>query len=373
MREPGFYPHAADEVELHETAISLVFVAGERAYKLKKPVTLPFLDYADPQRRRELCFEEVRLNRRLAPDAYLGVRAIVRDGGLTLADGERDDALEWAVEMRRLPEQRTLAALLDAGRLERDHVRAVGRRLAAFHADADVPSEPPGPSAVKRPSDENFQPLLDLDLSPRERRHAVAAERFFDAFIAGHRDRLAARARSGRVRDGHGDLRLEHVLLLDDGVIAYDCVEFDPALRKIDVAADLAFLLMELEASGADALARELVTAYRDAGGDPGDDSLLSFYAAYRAWVRAKLAFLGGGDPKPLVEVGERLRWGARLPLILVVCGVTASGKTTVAHRVADTSRIPLLSSDHADRDPREIGDQLEALLDQGVAAGRGR
>ena len=372
MREPGFYPHAPDEVELRETAISLVFLAGERAYKVKKPVRLPFLDYADPQRRRQLCFEEVRLNRRLAPDVYLGVRAIVRDGELMLADGDRDDALEWAVEMRRLPEQCTMAALLDAGRLGRDQVRAVGRRLAAFHADAEAPAEPPGPGAVKRPSDENFQALLDLELSPRERRRAVAAERFFDAFIAGHRDQIAARAARGCVRDGHGDLRLEHVLLVDDGVIAYDCVEFDADLRRIDVAGDLAFLVMELVSHHADALAGELVDAYRGAGGDPGENALLAFYAAYRAWVRAKLAFLADADATPLVDVAERLRWRARLPLILVLCGVTASGKTTVAERLADASGLQVLSSDRVRKELAGLDPAARAPAERyGAAASR--
>lgn len=348
MRRPGFFPHDPGVAELRETAISVVALAGERAYKIKKPVRLPFLDYAEPARRRALCLEEVRLNRRLAPDTYLGVRAIVRDdGGLALAADPREDAVEWAVEMQRLPERQTLAALLDAGRLTSADVHAVGRRLAAFHATAEIASEPAGPGAVKRPIDENFQPLLDLELTASERRRIAAAERFFDAFIVGRRDRLADRAACGRVRDGHGDLRLEHVLLLEgEQVIAYDCVEFDPALRRIDVAADLAFLVMELVARGADPLARELLAAYRGEGGDPGDDALVGFYAAYRAWVRAKLAYLAGEHPATLIAVAERFRWRARGPLILAFCGITASGKSTVADALAAGSAWRVLDSD---------------------------
>lgn len=372
MRDRDFYGHAVDQVEVRETAISVVFLAGERVFKLKKSVALPFLDYGEPPRRRELCHEEVRLNRRLAPYAYLGVRAIVqRDGALALAD-DREDAVEWAVEMRRLPEQRTMAALLGAGQLTSEHADRVGRRLAAFHADAPTPAEPPGPGQVKRPIDENFQPLLDLDLPRVERARLAAAARFFDAFLNGRRDVLAQRAASGRVRDGHGDLRLEHVLVLDEDVIAYDCVEFDAALREIDVSADLAFLVMELAGHDADELATALVAAYRDAGGDPGDDALLAFYAAYRAWVRAKLAYLAGDDATTLVGVAERLRWRARLPLVLVFCGVTASGKSTVAERVGAISGLPVLASDRVRKELAGVDETARAAPEHyGATASR--
>lgn len=138
LREPSFYPHRPDAVEVRETAISIVFLAGDRVFKVKKPVTLPFLDYSDPDRRRDLCRDEVVLNRRLAPTTYLGVRAIVRrDGGLALEE-DRDDGVEWAVEMRRLPEDRTMAALLAAGRLTSEHVRAVGSRLGVSRRRANA-------------------------------------------------------------------------------------------------------------------------------------------------------------------------------------------------------------------------------------------
>ncbi|HEX2103630.1 MAG TPA: AAA family ATPase, partial [Solirubrobacteraceae bacterium] len=348
MRDARTYSGAAPaDVEVRETAISMVFLVGARAYKVKKRVRLPYLDYTDPEVRRALCEEEVRLNRRLAPDAYLGVRGLVpADGGLRLADPDDRDAVEWAVEMRRLPADRTMAALLDAGRLSLDDARRVGARIAAFHDTAEAPERPPGPGAVKRPSDENFQTLLDLELSPAERRRAVAGARFADAFLAARRDELHARAAGGRVRDGHGDLRLEHVLLVDREVLAYDCVEFDPDLRRIDVAADVAFLVMELEARGGGDLADALLAGYRVAGGDPGGDALVHFYAAYRAWVRAKVAYLAGQRPAPLLAAAERLRWRARTPLVIAICGVTASGKSTIARRVADASGLPVLSSD---------------------------
>lgn len=354
MADPGFYPHGPRAVDVRETTISLVFLAGERVYKLKKPVRLPFLDYRDPRRRRELCAEEVRLNRRLAPEVYRGVRAVVRRGErLELAEEDDPAAVEWAVEMERLPEERTLAALLEACRLEPEAMRRVGRRIADFHAEVEVPDEPAGVAAVKRSIDENFQPLLDLELPPVDRGRLASAARFFDAFLVAHRDLLARRAAGGRVRDGHGDLRLEHVLVVDDGVLAYDCVEFDAALRCIDVSADLAYLVMELGQRGAPGLAAELVDAYRQAGGDPGGDALVSFYAAYRAWVRAKLAYLTGGDPSGLVAVAERFRWLARRPLVIALGGVTASGKSHLAGALAAITGVEVMSSD---RVRKELG-----------------
>ena len=187
----------------------------------------------------------------------------------------------------------------------------------------------------------------------------AAAERFAAAFLAAHKEELDERADRGRFREGHGDLRLEHVLV-DGEVHVFDCVEFDPALRRIDVGADLAFLVMELYGRGAERMADELVRAYRLAGGEPGADALLSFYAAYRALVRAKLHYLEAAEPGKddaerqravadgdrLFGLFERFAWRARLPLVLVVCGVTASGKTELARALSGASGLPHLASD---------------------------
>lgn len=361
MAEPSFYEHGPERVELRETEISRVFIAGELVYKVKKPVVLPFLDYGSLERRRRMCEEEVRLNRRLAPGVYLGARPIVRRGdGFALARGESDETVEWAVEMRRLDEERTFDRLLASGRLETEHVRAAARRLAAFHAEAErAPEEMGGAERLRGMVGAELETLSAFAGRELDARALVAAGRFMHAFLTARRDELLARAAAGRVRDGHGDLRLEH-LLLADGVLAFDCIEFDPALRQIDVAADLGFLYMELTARGRPELAAELAAAYRGAGGDPGGDDLLAFWSAYRALVRAKLAHLraaplGPGDPgrqaalaeaAALVALAERFRWRARLPLVLAVCGGTASGKTHLARALAGASGLPALGSD---------------------------
>jgi uncharacterized protein len=187
----------------------------------------------------------------------------------------------------------------------------------------------------------------------------LALERFTHAFVVAHAQMLNARARRGWVREVHGDLRGEHVVF-DETLQVIDCIEFDRGLREIDVADDLAFLVMDLAAVGGERFARVLVRAYRDAGGDPGDDRLIAFYAAYRALVRAKVALLRAAQYPPvssehgresaaardLLAVAERFAWRARLPLVIVVCGVPAAGKSQLAKALAEVSHLPHLSSD---------------------------
>lgn len=346
MGEPAFYAHGPERVEVLETAISMVFVAGDFVYKLKKPIELPFLDQLRRDRRRELCLEEVRLNRRLTENVYLGVCAIVQlRGRLRLADGDEGEALEWAVRMRRLPLRQTLAARQEHGELGVDDIRRVARRLAGFHAGAERPDAPAGPGEVKRQIDENFQSLLDMDLGADAVRAIGDAQRFFDAMLSARRRTLLSRSQGGQVRDGHGDLRLEHIVIDADRVQVFDCVEFEPRLRQTDVACDLAYLIMDLAANDREDLAAELIGSYRRAGGDPGDDELLWFFAAYRAWVRIKLAYLSDQPAEQLFALAQRLRWRARRPL-LVVCGISASGKSTIAHELASRCGCRVLDSD---------------------------
>lgn len=361
MLEPGFYPHAPSAVELRDTHISWVFLAGDRAYKVKKPLVLPFLDYGTASRRREMCHEEVRLNARLAPQIYLGVVGIARSGDryrLTPADDPA--AVEYAVEMRRVEEGRSLAALASRGELERTQVEAVARRLARFHAEAPVvPAERGGVETLVATLEENLATLREAGVLGRDRLDAAA--HFTRAFLAARRAQLEARAEAGSVRDCHGDLRAEHVIVPAAGdLYVYDCVEFNPALREIDVAADIAFLVMDLTRLGCEPRAQHLIDAYRRTGGDPGDDPLLFFYAAYRAWVRAKIASLRAreldrrdperdrqaAEARELLDLGHRFAWRARQPLLLLVGGVAGSGKTTLARRLAELSGWTHISSD---------------------------
>ncbi|MEX2024247.1 MAG: AAA family ATPase [Thermoleophilaceae bacterium] len=359
MRSPDFYPDRPGAVAVVETHISWVFLAGDCAYKLRKPVVFPFLDYGSRERRRSFCEEEIRLGRRLAPDIYVGVRSVVERGArLELAGPGVEGALEHVTAMRRFDERCTLAALLAGNRATAGHVRRLARRVAAFHATAEP--APPGTFdsvAVAATIGENASTLL---------RHAdvvgparlAAAHRFAIAFAHGRRALLDARSTDGHVRDGHGDLRVEHVIVGDE-VQVFDPVEFDPALRQVDVLADLAFLMMDLVAADREDLAVLLAAEYQAAAGDDSPDDLLWFYASYRAWVRAKVACLRADEMEPgpdrdgqlatareLAELGGRLAWRARRPLTLIVCGASATGKTHLSRALAEASGLPHVNSD---------------------------
>ncbi len=361
LARPETYSHRPASVEVRETHISWVFLAGQLAYKLKKPLVLDFLDYGTPARRRELCEAEVRLNRRLAPDLYLGVRGVARiEDRVELTDEDDPRAVDFVVEMRRYDEAQTLAARLERGELQQQDVVELGRRLARFHEDAPRVTPDSAPVlAAERRFERNLQELLG-DVEQRgEIERVLGLERFAHAFVTAHAQTFWTRARRGQVREGHGDLRAEHVLL-GDRVRIVDCVEFDPGLRELDVADDLAFLVFDLAALGGERFGEVLVDAYRDAGGDPGPDALIAFYAAYRALVRAKVALLRGAQlpgtsaehgqqsahARDLIALAERFAWRARRPLTIVVCGVPASGKSCLAHALAERSGLPHLSSD---------------------------
>jgi uncharacterized protein len=358
MRSPELYPDVPPVVEVVESHISWVFLAGDRAYKLRKPVVFPFLDYGTAERRRQMSEEEVRLGRRLAPLVYIGVRPLIRSSrGWSLGEpGQAGE--EYVVEMRRFDPTWTLASRLTRGEADATLVRAVARRIADFHSGAEP--APPGSfdaGTVAAGVTENFGTLLPYAdaLGPSA---LASAHRFAVAFLHAWHDQIESRSTTGHVRDCHGDLRAEHVIVEEAGVEIVDPLEFDPALRRIDVSADLAFLVMDLVAAGADQLAGALTAEYEAAGGDHGGRELLFFYATYRAWVRAKVACLRAGELPPddrtsallearrFAELAHRLAWSARPPDVVVVCGGSATGKTYLAEALAALSGRPRISSD---------------------------
>jgi uncharacterized protein len=343
----------------HETHASWAFVAGARTYKIKKPLALGFLDYSSLASRHAACREEVRVNQDLAPGIYLGVRAILAGReGFRLAGEDAPGAVEYAVEMRTFDERDTLAGLIEADRLTREVLERVARLLADFHRSAPV-ARGWGQDRVREAWQKNLAELAATAHPKRWRLDVVRA--FADAFVEAHAAELRRRASLGLARDGHGDLRCEHVLAGSTLAIV-DRVEFDPGLRRIDVACDLAFLTMDLEAQGQRWAARALVDAYGDAGLCPGSEQLRSFYGAYWALVRAKVALIAAAgrvagaaasqlrSAQRLWSLSERLCWRARMPLAIVICGPAASGKSFLAAELARRSELPLISSDEVRR-----------------------
>ncbi len=362
------YPERAPAPELRQTHISLVFLAGEFVYKIKKPVRFAFLDACTLERRRRLCLDEVRLNRRLAPEVYLGVLPILlRDGRFSLgalhsdaAEGAAEVA-EWAVKMRRLPEATMLDRMVMSGDVSVAQIRAVAARLAAFHraAGAEHGWRYGSAACVWRLVRGNLEEVAQDCAGMVAQLELDELERFARASLELRWRLLNQRALGGRVCEGHGDLRCEHVSLVGDAIAIIDCVEFSEALRYVDVASDIGFLAMDLDRLGAQALADELVGAYREAAADAELPLLLPLYKAHRALVRAKVESLTGRDPAlgpahraAAADAARRyialaLEY-ARVsrPAMIVVCGLSGSGKSTLARRLADRLGFEWLRSD---------------------------
>jgi len=375
LTDPATYGSVAP-ITVHETHASWVFVGEQRALKVKKPVSLGFLDYGSLERRRHACEQEVRVNRALAPGIYLGVRAIVRDGsGLALLAADAKGAIEYGVEMELVPDRDTLTGVIAEGGLRPAHVDAIARRLAAFHRGA--PRVDGGDAASllemwRRNLDELATAASAVGWS------APVSHAFARGFARRNEAQLQERRRGGMIRDGHGDLRCEHVVVRPR-VAVIDRIEFDPALRRGDIAFDLSFLTMDLEAQGQGWAARELVECYRAIGLDPGSEELLCFYGAHHALVRAKVAAIAAGqrhapEREVLLEqatamwlLAERMCWRARAPLAVVICGLPATGKSTLATALAARAGWELVSSDAvrkraagiapAERGPEELYD----------------
>jgi hypothetical protein len=376
LADPASYPHPVDAVEVCETHISQVFLAGPFAYKLKKPVDLGFVDYSTRERRRAFCEEELRLNRRLSPEVYLdvvSVREHDRSGALFLAGPceTRGREVEPLVRMLRVPAAVRLDSLVRAGAAQHAHIDRLLDRLVPFYREAPPAAERPGvaqagtAAALRSLAEDNLDAAaaLDGEIVPAKRLAALRSAQL--AFLALHGDRFETRRREGRVRDGHGDLRCEHVAYLTRCVVL-DCVEFDPALRAVDVAADLAFLAVDLEALGAPDLAEYLVERYCELSGDHGLGEVLGFYASFRACVRGKVDAIRWRqvereDPWPRGEP-ERERFAKRArrcfelahfhalsfhrPRLVLVSGLSGAGKSTLARGLAHALGAECLRSD---------------------------
>jgi aminoglycoside phosphotransferase family enzyme/predicted kinase len=342
-------PDAADVpyAAVRETHSGVVFLVGDRAYKCKKPVDLGFLDFRSPQSRAACCEREVELNRRLAPDVYLGV-ANLRD-----PLGGTDEPL---VVMRRMPDARRLSTLLRAGERLDDTVEHLARMMAVFHAGADrspnIAVEGTR-DAIERRWTASFVQVTPLASETLGDELLAEIVHEVHQFLGGRGDLFAHRVTAGRVVDGHGDLICDDIFCLDDGPRVLDCLEFDDRLRYVDGLDDIAFLAMDLEKLGVPHLAQLLLDRYADFAGDPAPASLQHHYIAYRAFVRVKVNCLrhtqgdnsAAADARAYADITIRhLRAGA--VRMILVGGLPGAGKSTLAGLVADRLGAVLLSTD---------------------------
>ncbi len=290
LRQPESYPEGPSAIEVIETHMSWVFLTDRFVYKLKKPVRHAFLDFSSLAARRHDCEEELRLNRRLAPDVYLGIVALRRDAAGAMRFGDDGEVIEWLVRMRRLPAERMLDNLLLNQAVTEADIAKLARLLARFYRAA----EPAGlePAQYRRRFIEDVEANFEALATPAFRLPRQTVERVGTAqlgFLEQAAGEIEARVGTGRVIEAHGDLRPEHICLLDPPKII-DCLEFNRDFRLLDAADELAFLAMECDRLDAPFVGRVLFATYAAETGDRPPQRLIDFYKSYRAGLRAKLA-----------------------------------------------------------------------------------
>jgi aminoglycoside phosphotransferase family enzyme/predicted kinase len=368
LSDPTAYPYPVKAVEVRQTHISAVFLAGPYAYKVKKPVNPGFLDFSTLEKRRHFCDEEVRLNRRLAPQVYLGVVSVVTATTGAQFEGE-GKVVEWAVKMRRLPDDATLQERLRRGAVGPDLAEALGERVASFHRRAETGERIASfgrfevVARVIRDIFDQAAPRVGATVSPSVFARARALT---DESLSRLRPLVESRAARGMTRDCHGDLHLDHVYFFPeqeppDDLVIIDCIEFNERFRFIDPVADMAFPAMDLAFNGRRDLGRAFADAYFRASGDEEGRALLPLYTAYRAAVRGTVeGLLLAEEEVPAPERAAALQrarahWllalteleaPRRKPCLLLVAGLPGTGKSSLARGLAAQAGFRVIRSD---------------------------
>jgi len=291
LSQPGTHPDPTVHVAVVQTHISIVFIADTFVYKIKKPVNFGFLDFSTLEKRKYFCHREVELNRRLTRDLYLGVLPVTLQGTTHTLCDPNGKAVEYAVKMRRIPDDQLMKSLFARNEITDTHLRRIAEVLARFHASAARSPEIDAfgaPERFKVNTDENFDQVSDYVGTTISKEEFQGLKDWTEDFYQSHGPFFLERIANGRIRDCHGDLHMEHICLTEDLPI-FDCIEFNDRFRYGDTIADIAFLLMDLEFHGGADLARMLWKAYQELAHEEAADALLTFYKTYRAFVRGKV------------------------------------------------------------------------------------
>ncbi len=351
LRNPAVYPHHPETVDIIQTHISVILIAPPFVYKLKKPVNLGFLDYSTLARRRHICTEEVRLNRRLSTDIYMGVVSVSCVDGKPALENE-DQAVDIAVKMRQLEDGGFLHQQTEDGRIRVTTLQQVADRLTMFYRDQEPTSSIAAGGCIetiRHAVRENYSQIEPFTGDLIDVPSLAAIRDYSELFMRVRAPLLNRRRAGGYIRDGHGDLRLEHIHLAGNNLNIFDCIEFNEALRFVDPASEIAFLAMDLDSHRRPDLAAGFTAYFAHAMGDPAIFSLLDFYKCYRACVRAKVEGLRSHETE--VSPAERKKSRVRAmqhcqlalryatsgsdPVVIIVMGRIGSGKSTVADRLA--------------------------------------
>jgi aminoglycoside phosphotransferase family enzyme/predicted kinase len=366
------WPASSIDVDWIQTHISHVFLVGDRVFKMRKAVRLPFLDFATCADRNADCLREIHLNRRLAPGVYLGVASVIEEGeGVfigSIQESIEDAAAEHVVVMRRLPSGHDALSMLEKGRLTLEHLITVGNLLGRFHAEQDLGSPAPWSAdawqaRIEEPVMACFDALVHSDPNLEERVETLRTRASESMHTL--RPKFEARRVAGNAVDGHGDLHLDHIWFEDEGEdkgetpLVIDCIEFNEDLRRIDRASEVAFLAMDLRYRGRSDLAEGFLNNYASVADDYGLFGVVDFFAAYRALVRAKVAALAArqsgidstqrqaarSSVERHLELAERLLQPLKDPGLILMCGTVGCGKSSVARELARNGRgVPIVS-----------------------------
>jgi hypothetical protein len=351
MSRPDFYPHHPKNIEVLQTHISFIFLADQYVYKVKKAVDFGFLDFTTLQKREFYCREELRLNRRLAPEAYIDVLPISLNTQGHLVLGKAGQVVEYAVLMKRLPRDKMLKNLLASGQFAEDAMDSIAQKVAAFHREAETGGridEIGGYQTVCFNHEENFEQTLPYVGFTITLRQFLFICDYARQFLSFHEDLFRQRVKNHKIRDCHGDLHIEHIVV-DNGITIFDCIEFNERLRYGDVAAEVAFLAMDLDFNTYPNHAAKFISSYIQYAADPDVTRLLNFYKCYYAYVRGKVTGFRTRD-KSIPDLKHReaaitaahyfdLAYGyaARIekPALIIMSGLMGTGKSLLARKLS--------------------------------------
>ncbi|MDX2493341.1 MAG: AAA family ATPase [Desulfuromusa sp.] len=360
MLDPSFYDHPVTGIELVETHISWIFLAGDFAYKLKKPVNFGFLDFSTLEKRRHFCQEELRINKRFAPQLYLEVIRIGGKHDRLKLNGK--PALDYVVKMKRFPQQKQLDRMLAAGQLTNNHIEKFAEKIAQIHKHAPVAKTNRkfgSPQAIIDPILQNFIQIRRFLPDPTMLRQVDRLEEWSRDAYTRLEPIFLQRKSEGFIRECHGDTHLANMAWFDSAPLLFDCIEFNENLRWIDPISDVAFLAMDLDDRGESALGWRFLNRYLQESGDYPGMTLLNFYKVYRAMVRAKVTCLRlsqsdlseaeRNDDLELLQSFLKLAteyMTPQLPPLIITHGLSGSGKTSFVNELAPLSNGICLHSD---------------------------